>query len=153
MQILTVHSLPLSADVKLPTCFLPFKATILLGLPWTVVMPVSSTLKIRVEPKCIFSWIFSKSPKKSPTFTRLKPRARAAEVASGVLTDKFGWRRIKPLTQSYPANSLSLSNTLGMPFCSAIWYTRHMSQIHQRQPKIQFLHPQNVAHQICFHGI
>jgi len=121
MQISTVHSLPLSADVKLPTCFLPLRARILLGLPWTVMMPVSSTLQIRVGLKCIFSWISSKSRKMSPTFTRLKPRARAAEVASGVLTDKFQWRRIKPLTQSYPANSLPLSNRLGMPFCSAIY--------------------------------
>lgn|SRR6218665_1639695 len=137
MQISTVHSLPVSADVKLPTCFFPLKATILLGLPWTVVMPVSATLKIRVWLKCIFSWIFSKSPQKSPTFTRLKPRAnvvlsyplfvlsypRAAEVASGVLTDKFGWRRIKPLTQSYPANSLPLSSSrllelLGQAYCA-----------------------------------
>ena len=88
MHITAVHSVPRSAEVNVPTCFLPFIAITLDGRPCTVVRPVSSTLKILDGAYANLSCSGSSKSKKLPTADLLKPLARAADVASGFLRER-----------------------------------------------------------------
>mgnify|MGYP007007716687 CR=1 FL=1 len=69
---------PLSADEYIPICFLPFREIILLGLLGTVVIPVLSTLYIRLGGNLYFS--NRESRRYVATEILLNPDAREASI-------------------------------------------------------------------------
>jgi len=84
MQTSTVTRVPRSAELNVPTCFLPLDASTLDGLFGTVVIPVSSQLNTLSGVKWNLFCSSSSKSKNLPTTTLLNPCARAAEVASAI---------------------------------------------------------------------
>ena len=100
-QITEVTSCPLSAEVIEPICLFPLVATTLESDFGTVETPVSSQFQILSAVSSCSSTTPSSRSKNLVTATRLKPMARAAEVASGFRSDSLSeCRFMKPLYQS-----------------------------------------------------
>jgi hypothetical protein len=69
MHAMAVQRLPLSADVRAATCFLPLKLTTFWCLPCTMIIQISSTLNIRLG-ECLTLFIsFSRIEKNYFTFS------------------------------------------------------------------------------------
>ena len=86
-----VTSLPLSADVRKPTCLYPFRPTILSGF-WAVVTPFSSMLYMSFSWNLLQDRTVRRLSKKALTGARL--------VVSGVLIDRVGCRLRMAVNQS-----------------------------------------------------
>jgi hypothetical protein len=76
MHVTKVTKAPLSADDRVATSFFPFRATTLLGLCWTTMILVSSTLKRQFGENFIFSISFLKMS----IFSGVNPLIRAADI-------------------------------------------------------------------------
>ena len=85
IHISTETVCPRSAETNPPTCRLPVLVKTFEGLPCTVVMPVSSQLKICCGKNLYLSITASNRSKNLLTLWGLKDLALAAEVASGCL--------------------------------------------------------------------
>ena len=116
IHISTKTSCPRSAETNPPTCRLPVLAKTFEGLPCTVVMPVSSQIKIRCGENFYLSITASNRSKNLLTVWGLKDLALAAEVASGCLKDSSLCRCINPCSQSLPAFLLALLKEFGKLF-------------------------------------
>ena len=82
-QQATVVVTPLSALDTVPNCFLPLWPKTFWHFFWTVVIPLSSTLKILLAVRLWFLIMSSRRSKYLETASLLKPLARDREVASG----------------------------------------------------------------------
>jgi hypothetical protein len=105
----TVISVPLSAEVAEPSCFIPFVATTLGGFI-NVVAPVSSLFQMSFAANSYLSITFVNFAKKRATLAWLKAVALPNLVASGIRIDRvvFLFRN-----QSAPAISFSAQD-IGM---------------------------------------
>ena len=119
IHISTETSCPRSAETNPPTCRLPVLAKTFEGLPFTVVMPVSSQLKIRCGGNLYLSITASNRSKNLLTIWGWKDVALAAEVASGSLKNSFLCRCINPCSQSLPGFLLALLKEFSELFFSA----------------------------------
>ena len=115
-HISTETSCPRSAETNPPTCRLPVLAKTFEGLPCTVVMPVSSQLKIRYGGNLYLPITASNSSKNLLTVWGLKDLALAA---FGCLKDSSLCWCINPCSQSLPAFLLALLKEFCKLFFSA----------------------------------
>ena len=130
LQITAVTRLPRSADVWVPTCFQPLSATIFEGHPWSVVIPLSSTLNI--FPGVIFfpSLVSSSISKNEYTFVLLNYLARAADVGSGVRKERL-CRFKNDVNQCHPAFCLTWLNRFGILFFTERQDFEHLNKLIQ----------------------
>ena len=97
-----VTRLPLSPDVRAPTCFDPFSA-ITFTVRWTVVTPISSIFQMSLQLKFYFSYTVDKLSKNPDTLCLLNDVILPKFVFSGVLIARDGFLFITLISQSFDA--------------------------------------------------